>query len=118
MEIWRNLFGPRCSSNEVINLLSYKILNKLFYLLSRSLEGFSNFVSVESKTSIASLVLNFDVDEIGKTVANFTVYDFVNNYQGDNWGHNGPGVITRTLQKICEVDIVSKKCSVFNLINI
>lgn len=61
--------------------------------------------------------MNFDVDEIGRTVANFTIYDFVSNYQGYDWGHNGPGVITRTLQKICEVDIVSNNNNAFNLIN-
>lgn len=87
----------------------------MFYLLLRTLEGISNFVSAESSTSIASLVLNFDVDEIGKTVANLTIYDFANNYQGNNWGYNGPGVITRTFQKICKTDLVSRELN--NILN-
>lgn len=74
----------------------------------RSLEGITNFVSAESSSSVASLVLNFGVDHIGKTIANITINDFVNNYHGDNWGYNGPGVITRTLQKICNTNLVSR----------
>lgn len=84
----------------------------------RSLEGINNFASAESSLSIASLVLNFDVDNIGKTIANVTVYDFANNYHGDNWGHNGPGVITRALKKICNTNIVStyKTSILFNVL--
>lgn len=111
MEIWRDLFGPRCSSNEV-NILfccQYIIKNLIIYLLIRSLEGLSNFASIESNTSVASLVLNFDVDEIGRTVSNTSINDFASNYQANDWGYNGPGVITRTLEKICNTNLVSKK---------
>lgn len=74
----------------------------------RSLEGVTNFVSAESNTSVGSLVLNFGFDNIGKMIANTAVNDFVDNYHGNNWGHNGPGVITRALQKICNTNVVSK----------
>lgn len=74
----------------------------------RSLEGITNFASAESSSSIASLILNFDLDNIGRTVANITINDFANNYRGNNWGHNGPGVITRALKNICNTDMVSK----------
>lgn len=71
------------------------------------MEGITNFVSSESSSSVASLVLNFDIDVIGRTVANLTVNDFAHNYCGTNWGYNGPGVITRALQKICNTNLVS-----------
>lgn len=82
--------------------------NLTIYLLFRSLEGLSNFASIESNTSVASLVLNFDVDKIGRAVANTTVNDFASNYCNNDWGYNGPGVITRTLKKICDTNLVSK----------
>lgn len=66
-------------------------------------------MSRESETSVASLVLNFGVDDIGRSIANITVHDFANNYQGNDWGYNGPGVITRALQKICHNSLVSIK---------
>jgi len=72
------------------------------------LEGLSNFASIESNATVASLVLNFDVDTIGRTVSNISINDFASNYHGDNWGYNGPGVITRTLQKFCGTHMVSK----------
>lgn len=74
----------------------------------RSIEGINNFASAESNSSIASLILNFDVDDnIGETIANTTIYEFANNFHGDDWGYNGPGVITRALQKICNTNVVS-----------
>lgn len=73
----------------------------------RSLEGITNFASAESNSSVASLVLNFDIDVIGKTVANLTVNDFAHNFCGTKWGYNGPGLITRVLQKVCNTDQVS-----------
>jgi len=72
------------------------------------LEGLSNFASIESNTSVASLALNFDLDEIGRTVSNISVNDFASNYCANDWGYNGPGVITRTLEKICDTKQVSK----------
>lgn len=79
-----------------------------FNMQIRSLEGITNFVSSESTTSIGSFVLNFDVDKIGRTIANLTIHEFAHNYRGYNWGYNGPGVITRTLQKVCNTDVVSR----------
>lgn len=29
------------------------------------------------------------------------IEDLRKNFRGDNWGNNGPGVITRVLQKLC-----------------
>jgi len=81
------------------------------------LEGLSNFVSIESNTSVASLVLNFDVDKIGRTVSNTSINDFASNYCANDWGYNGPGVITRTLKKICDTDLVSKKKKIITFIN-
>lgn len=75
----------------------------------------TNFASIESSLAVASLVLNFDTDVCGKTVANIAVHDFAENYRGDDWGYNGPGVITRALQKMCNTDTVSR-CGEFQFI--
>ncbi|KAL4104742.1 hypothetical protein QTP88_020024 [Uroleucon formosanum] len=86
-------------------------------VLMKSLEGLKNFASIESNTSVASLVLNFDVDKIGRTVSNTSINDFASNYRANNWGYNGPGVITRTLEKICDTNLVTdmnkQKCNGF-----
>ncbi|XP_060860166.1 lactosylceramide 4-alpha-galactosyltransferase-like [Metopolophium dirhodum] len=86
-------------------------------VLMKSLEGLSNFASIESNTSVASLVLNFDVDKIGRTVSNTSISDFASNYYANDWGYNGPGVITRTLEKICNTNLVTdmnkQKCQGF-----
>ncbi|CAH1731919.1 lactosylceramide 4-alpha-galactosyltransferase-like [Aphis gossypii] len=89
-------------------------------VLMKSLEGLSNFASIESNTSVASLVLNFDVDKIGRAVANTSINDFASNYCNNDWGYNGPGVITRTLKKICGTNSVTdmnkQKCKGFTVL--
>lgn len=52
--------------------------------------------------------MNFDVDKIGRTIANLTIHEFAYNYRGYDWGYNGPGVITRTFQKVCNTNVVSR----------
>ncbi|XP_016655925.1 lactosylceramide 4-alpha-galactosyltransferase-like, partial [Acyrthosiphon pisum] len=86
-------------------------------VLMKSLEGLSNFVGIESNTLVASCVLNFDVDKIGRTVSNTSINEFASNYHANYWGYNGPGLITRTLKKICNTNLVpdmnKKKCKGF-----
>ncbi|XP_050426489.1 lactosylceramide 4-alpha-galactosyltransferase-like isoform X2 [Adelges cooleyi] len=88
-------------------------------VLMKSFNSMSNFVAVESETAIASLVLNFSTDKLGKLIANLTVNDYANNYRGNDWGYNGPGVITRALQKICNTENISEmtkdKCQGFTV---
>lgn len=45
--------------------------------------------------------------------------DFATNFIGKNWGHNGPGVLTRVLKQICGVkyttDMSPEKCWQFKV---
>lgn len=45
--------------------------------------------------------------------------EFANNFRGSEWGHNGPAVLTRVLQKICNVkytsDMTPEKCRQFQV---
>ncbi|VVC37810.1 Nucleotide-diphospho-sugar transferases,Glycosyltransferase, DXD sugar-binding [Cinara cedri] len=75
-------------------------------VLMKSLEGIKNFACAQSSSFIASSVLNFGTDDVGKMIANITVHDFVENYRGYEWAYNGPGVITRALQKVCNTDSI------------
>lgn len=34
--------------------------------------------------------------------------EFMDSFDGNDWGNNGPGVITRVLQKMCQADETSK----------
>lgn len=45
--------------------------------------------------------------------------DFAVNFDGNNWGNNGPGVITRVLRGICKTDstplMLRSRCHGFNV---
>lgn len=46
---------------------------------------------------------------IGRRMANECIQEIRNNFRGDMWSYNGPGVITRILKKICSTENMSTK---------
>lgn len=96
-----------------------RIHKKSFVLIyvNRCLDGLSNFAGAEDWENVASGVLSFGTSDLGRLFADACVRDLKTNYRGDAWGNNGPGVITRTLQKICgikNVRIVSRSMNTFH----
>ena len=65
-----------------------------------SLEGMMNYAGAESTIDIAAGFLSFSH---GSKIAEMCIYDLRDHFRGYDWGHNGPGVITRVLQKLCGV---------------
>ncbi|XP_075973241.1 lactosylceramide 4-alpha-galactosyltransferase-like [Anticarsia gemmatalis] len=81
-------------------------------IVAKSFEDLSlNWAARESDTGIGSAMLAISKDDVGRTVANATIREFSNNFRGDDWGHNGPGVITRVLQNICATNDIGKMSS-------
>lgn len=54
-----------------------------------------NFAGLESDSFIGSAVLSFDHTGPGHDYAGQCLEDVGNDYRGKEWGHNGPGVVTR-----------------------
>lgn len=75
-------------------------------VVTTSLERLTNFAGAEDWDDVAAGVMGFDTTRFGRQVADACLRDLKKNFRGDVWGHNGPGVITRTLQKICSVKYV------------
>lgn len=84
-------------------------------VLTRTLNGLKNFAGAESLLDIAAGVINFEPRK--SELAFQCVKDIRDNFKGDDWGSNGPGVITRVLQRLCRVKNTSlmtrKRCSGF-----
>ena len=74
----------------------------------RTLSGLSNFAGAESNTDVAAGVLNFDSDGLGHEMAEACLDNLRKEFRGNDWGNNGPGVITRVLKKFCRTKHVSK----------
>lgn len=72
------------------------------------MENLTDFVGAESTTSLAAGVIGFSTTKLGRYAANISLYDLKYNFRGDQWGNNGPDLITRTLEKICATNNVSK----------
>ncbi|CAK1596552.1 unnamed protein product [Parnassius mnemosyne] len=66
-----------------------------------------NWAARESDTAVATGALAFSRDKIGRRIAAATIREIQTNFRGDDWGHNGPGVITRVLKKMCTTSNVS-----------
>lgn len=79
-----------------------------------------NYTGAESFTHLAAGVMNFASDGFGHEIAAQCLQDFQRNFDGSNWGNNGPGVITRVMQHICETENIevmmdTKRCLGFKV---
>ncbi|KAH8381771.1 hypothetical protein KR009_000050, partial [Drosophila setifemur] len=74
----------------------------------RSMENISpNYVGAESESFLNSAVLNLSPSEFGREIAEAYLTDFQNNYNGSEWGHNGPQMITRVARKLCGTEDIA-----------
>ncbi|KAK0181003.1 hypothetical protein PV327_003325 [Microctonus hyperodae] len=115
---WNSTRGPNSSqwfTSHMSDVLRYLTLWKfsgiyldLDVVILKSLEHLTNFVCAESSIDIAAGAIGFDSLDVGRQFANACLYEIMTNFRGDDWGYNGPGVITRTLKKICNTDIISE----------
>ncbi|KAJ8678112.1 hypothetical protein QAD02_013899 [Eretmocerus hayati] len=71
------------------------------------LQDLSDFAGAEDTFSVAAGIIGLKATGLGRRIAIACLRDLMRNFQGKLWGHNGPGVITRTLQKFCAVQYVS-----------
>jgi len=76
-------------------------------VVSSSLEDLRNFAGAEDWDDVAAGIIGFDMSNLGRRIADACIRDLKKNFRGDLWGNNGPGVITRTLQKFCGTKYVS-----------
>lgn len=71
------------------------------------MENLTNFAGAEDWDDVAAGVLGFSSNILGRRIADACLRDLKKNFRGNDWGNNGPGVITRILQKICSTKYVS-----------
>ncbi|XP_072931651.1 lactosylceramide 4-alpha-galactosyltransferase-like [Epargyreus clarus] len=71
-------------------------------VVARSIASLArNWAARESDQYVASGILAFSRDAVGRNIADATVRDIGSNFRGDVWYNNGPGVISRVLKDIC-----------------
>ncbi|XP_067005172.2 lactosylceramide 4-alpha-galactosyltransferase [Anabrus simplex] len=104
------LLQSRYPAEHTSDVMRYALLWKfggtyldLDVVVMRSLSGMSNFAGAESLEDVNAAVLNFAHDGVGHEMVTACLEDLRTQFRGDIWGHNGPGVITRLLRKVCGV---------------
>lgn len=90
----------RSHASDVLRYLTlYKyggIYLDLDVIVVKSLEGLhGDFAGAESDAHVAAGVLRFSPNGIGHSHAKMCLLDLSKHFRGDDWGNNGPGVITR-----------------------
>nr|CAI5858347.1 unnamed protein product [Callosobruchus analis] len=89
-------------------------------IVVRSLEELAhNYAGCESDRNVAAGVMSFSPDGLGHQLAKTCLEDLRDNFDGRDWGNNGPGVITRLLRRICGTqqakDMITKDCQGFQV---
>ncbi|XP_063709149.1 lactosylceramide 4-alpha-galactosyltransferase-like [Culicoides brevitarsis] len=81
-----------------------------------------NFVAAEAPTSLGSSVINFGNDELGRIVALECLKELRSTFDGSIWAHNGPGVLTRVISRLCETTFTKlmtpEACSGFKVLSV
>ncbi|KAH8281668.1 hypothetical protein KR054_002049 [Drosophila jambulina] len=70
-----------------------------------------NYTGAESNTHLAAGVMSLADKGFGHEIAEACLRDLQLNFDGKDWGNNGPGVITRVAQKICgtkDIEVMQK----------
>ncbi|XP_059474334.1 lactosylceramide 4-alpha-galactosyltransferase-like [Neocloeon triangulifer] len=75
-------------------------------MILRSLETLAeNWVSFETEDACSSSAFGF---QKGQKLAQKMAVELNRNFDGDEWGNNGPGLFTRMLKRECEISAKSK----------
>ena len=114
---------PRSHMSDILRYLTLwkygGIYLDLDVVVTMSLERLTNFAGAEDWDDVAAGVMGFDITPLGRRVIDMCVRDLKKNFRGDIWGNNGPGVITRSLQKICSTkyarDMSTTRCQGFKV---
>lgn len=78
------------------------VSNVLRFTTDRSLVALgTNYAAAESEQDLANAALNFDMDAAGRAALHLILTDVQRNFNGQEWGHNGPELIARVLQNMC-----------------
>ncbi|XP_033183907.1 lactosylceramide 4-alpha-galactosyltransferase-like isoform X1 [Bombus vancouverensis nearcticus] len=121
--ILKKSYWPRSHMSDILRYLTLwkygGIYLDLDVVVIASLERLTNFAGAEDWKNVAAGVMGFDVTELGRRMADACIRDMRANFRGDVWGNNGPGVITRTLQKLCSTkyvrDMTTSRCHGFKV---
>ncbi|KAG5876026.1 hypothetical protein JTB14_009815 [Gonioctena quinquepunctata] len=90
-------------------------------IVTKSLENLPpNYAGAESDRNVAAGVMSFSSGGRGHVLARTCLNDLKDNFNGKDWGYNGPGVITRLLKSICggaklAKDMIKKDCLGFKV---
>uniref|UniRef100_T1GEV0 Alpha 1,4-glycosyltransferase domain-containing protein n=1 Tax=Megaselia scalaris TaxID=36166 RepID=T1GEV0_MEGSC len=79
-----------------------------------------NFAGAESDDTVANGVMSFDSDGFGHYIVDTILKEFVRDFRGDAWSHNGPWRVTGVLvNKICKTNntrfMTFEKCHGFQV---
>lgn len=119
------MFESLYSNSHLSDVLRYLTLYKfggtyldLDVVVLKDLEPLgANYSGAESKSVVAAGIMNFQGAQ-NPTVQR-CLFDLMKNFNGFQWGTNGPGVITRVLNQICNTKMTSKmtkeNCEGFNV---
>ncbi|KAF3426284.1 hypothetical protein E2986_07236 [Frieseomelitta varia] len=114
---------PRSHMSDILRYLTLwkygGIYLDLDVVVITSFEHLTNFAGAEDWDNVAAGVVGFDATALGRRIADACIRDVRANFRGDIWGNNGPGVITRTLQKLCSTkhvrDMTTSRCHGFKV---
>ncbi|XP_055593862.1 lactosylceramide 4-alpha-galactosyltransferase-like [Uranotaenia lowii] len=108
------IFRSKYMNSHLSDIMRYLTLYKyggtyldLDVIVLRSFDELEpNYAGAESSRWVAAGVLNFESEGHGHQLAEMCLRDLLINFNGQDWGNNGPGVITRVLKRVCSTQSI------------
>ncbi|PNF32998.1 hypothetical protein B7P43_G16357 [Cryptotermes secundus] len=117
---------PKEHSSDVLRLLTLWKYGGTYLdldvVILKSLDPLgSNYVGLESPNTVANGVLCFDVEGVGRAVADKCLDQIRTDFRGNIWAYNGPELITRVLLGMCDTlhasELSTQRCKGFQILS-
>ncbi|XP_017881402.1 lactosylceramide 4-alpha-galactosyltransferase-like [Ceratina calcarata] len=120
---WNKSHWPMSHMSDALRYLTLwrygGIYLDLDVVVTTCLEDLTNFAGIQDSI-VGAGAIGFSGSTLGRRVADICINDLRNNFRGDIWGHNGPGVITRMLENLCSTknvwNMTIERCNGFELL--
>ncbi|KAK0085491.1 hypothetical protein PV325_005024 [Microctonus aethiopoides] len=96
---------PTVHISDILRLITIWKYGGIYFdtdvVVKSSFEEIGNFAGAEDSNLVANGIFGFEKTGIGYSIIEACLQELIKDFRGDLWIHNGPRVLTVTLQKFC-----------------
>ncbi|KAK0181144.1 hypothetical protein PV327_003451 [Microctonus hyperodae] len=104
-DVLKTSLWPTVHISDILRLITIWKYGGIYFdtdvIVKSSFEEIGNFAGAEDSKLVANGIFGFEKTGIGYSIIEACLQELIKDFRGDLWIHNGPRVLTVTLQKFC-----------------